>query len=87
MIFVAQFMIGVFGAVMCSCVYMLARNEWVYRWRTKAIDFAYDRPTDEWVAMGRPGPDNFIADYDVMMRRFWVWDATQFAKRPQDWPL
>lgn len=84
---IARALLGLCLTVMIGCFYMLVRNAWVYRWRTKAIDFAYNRPTSEWFAMGMPGPDAFIASYNQMMRRFWVWDAAKFAKRPQDWPL
>lgn len=48
-------------------VFILIRNEWVYRKRVKIL---------------REDSDKFyrLEDYDEMMYRFWIWDVEKFIK-------
>lgn len=57
----------IFFAILAWCLFMLHRNEWVHRERMKAIDKGdglFDR----------------LPPYEVMMRKFWVWDVNKFIQ-------
>lgn len=54
------------AVVSLACaLFMLQRNEWVYRVRSKMID-------EDWATYQR------LPTYDAMMSRFWVWDVRAF---------
>jgi hypothetical protein len=70
-------------AVMVLCVlgiawaqFMLYRNRWVYRERTRLISEYYlsrdYEPAWRWDA-------NYLS-YDEMMRRWWIWDVEKLRK-------
>jgi hypothetical protein len=68
-------------ALAAGAVFMLCRNQWVYRAQMAFHREAFDRPAMQWVALGRPGPDDLCEDYDTMLWRFWVWDREAFRIR------
>ena len=53
-------------------VFMLCRNEWVFRERRRLLN---TMPISEGLRLHRSLPD-----YDVMMRRFWIWDVRRFMQ-------
>jgi len=62
--------LAVFAAFFSFLCLMIVRNHWVYQVRTAILyaDFA--------AYLSLP-------DYDVMVRRFWVWDAAKFLNWPE----
>ncbi len=54
-------------ASLAPCFYMLARNEWVFRWRRRIID----RSLEEY---------HRLPSYDDMMKKWWVWNINKFLK-------
>jgi hypothetical protein len=65
-----------------GAVFMLIRNEWVYRAQMAFHAECFDKITaSEWVALGQPTPDDLCASYGEMMRRFWIWDREKFRIR------
>ncbi len=66
------------GVAFTGCVFMLIRNQWVYRAQMAFHAEAFDRPSEQWYQLGCPGPDDLCEDYDTMLWRFWVWDREQF---------
>jgi hypothetical protein len=71
----ACFAVALFG------VYLMIRNEWVYRQRMKFHAEAFERPAQQWRALGCPKTDDLAASHNEMMVRFWVWDSEKFRKR------
>lgn len=57
-------------------VYILIRNQLVYRERHKFIDFFYYEDTD-YSELGMRFNDR-VASYDEMMWKFWVWPLSKF---------
>lgn len=76
--------IGAIGITLC--VFMLRRNAWVYQqrvgWVNKFYDYVhwcidndqatYNRYRNSWAC-------DAVADYETMLRRFWLWDLESFV--------
>lgn len=58
------------GIIFVFAVGMLFRNAWVYRVRTALLHA-------DWAAY------KTLPEYNVMMWRFWVWDAAKFLNWPE----
>ena len=52
-----------------ACVYILIRNEYVYRYRTRLLIADFERYQR-------------LPSYDRMVYRFWVWPLSRFEGRP-----
>lgn len=57
----------IFFAILAWCIFMLYRNEWVCRERIRAIDKG-------------TGTYEQLPTYEVMMRKFWIWDINKFLQ-------
>ena len=75
---------SVFLLGMAFFLMMLRRNQWVYRKKNEMLRYCLDRPTEDWWDLGKPEPSWFYPEYEVMLNRFWVWDADKFLLRPKD---
>lgn len=58
------------------CVYILIRNQLVYIYRGRFIDFFYEEDPDGY-ASGRRFHDA-LPSYDEMFWKFWVWPLSKF---------
>jgi hypothetical protein len=63
------------GVSLIACVFMLVRNEWVYRVRMR---FLHTEPTRVGLQL-----HDALPSYDEMMRRWWVWNPAAFLAPPQ----
>ncbi len=61
--------LGGCAAAVVFCLGMLVRNGWVYRQRTALIEADYELYKR-------------LPPYDVMMRKWWLWDAAKFIDMP-----
>lgn len=58
---------AIFGLTILGSIYMLIRNDWVYRNRIRLL-------YKDWDAYDR------LPSYDSMWLRFWVWDINKFIQ-------
>jgi hypothetical protein len=73
--------IGACFVTILFCLYMLARNQWVFRQVMRFHAEAFERPAPQWFALGCPTSDDLCESYSAMLRRFWIWDREKFRKR------
>lgn len=64
---IAYVLLSLTGIAVAFCLFMLVRNEWVYRSRIGLLWADYE-------AYKR------LPSYGAMMSRFWVWDARAFLE-------
>lgn len=64
---VTQVLILVSVILFFIAIFILIRNEWVYKNRIKLIN-------DDWESFKK------LPSYDQMMFKFWVWDINKFIK-------
>lgn len=63
--------------IMIACIFMLIRNEWVYKQKVKIVD-RYFRQHHR--AGGLEQALNSYLSYNEMMFKLWVWDVEKLKK-------
>ena len=79
---VILFLMGLYAFVLCGCLYILIRNNWVCRRRLELVGYHFSSAVD-W---RRHGFDETYGSYDQWLyRRPFTWNAARLAGLPE-WP-
>lgn len=72
-------------ATLVFCVFMMVRNQWVYRQRQRLINEFYDERRAQlkkglWPSSNEEWDDHYLS-YDEMLYRFWIWDVSKLRRK------
>lgn len=69
---------AIFGALLLFNMFLLHRNNWVYKKRIEILN--HDYKNGEWSEEGGFKNYSKLPSYTNMLMKFWVWDVNKFLK-------